>query len=306
MPIPDLRRSGILSRIGATTLVSLAAALAATVTAQAATVTPPALPGAPPGAGVGYPAVGATPSTVTAGPATVISSAGSPPGLLGGSAKLSGRTVSFPVACSRAGSATLSGPAPGSTASLGRASYRCVKGRATVSIKLTAAAVRRLPGTTMTTVTLGARQFSLTVSRGKVTTPYWGKSPGMECDFFGTNNSFLEAPNFTLTPAATVDVRPWLAVYTAKAGWQWIGTAGPDRSSWYQWTATSSGISQWVTPFGALNPWTWAPITVRSGVAADTVGVFEVEYMYAHPAYVWGLTLSQGYGAPNGAYCASS
>jgi hypothetical protein len=302
--IPDLRRPGTLSRIGATALASLATGLAASVPAQAATVRPPGPPGAPPGADVGYPAVGAAAPTAATGPATVIST-GSPPGLLGGSAKLKGRTVSFPIACSRSGSVRLSGPAPASTASLGRASYRCVKGQATVSIKLSAASVRRLPSTALTTVALGARQFTLTVSRSSAPTPYW-KGAGMQCDFFGANSSFLEAPNFTLSPAATVDVRPWLAVYTAKAGWQWIGTGGPNRSSWYQWTATPSGISQWVTPFGALNPWTWGPISVRPGVTADTVGVFEVEYMYAHPAYVWGLTRSDGYGVASGPYCASS
>ena len=36
-----------------------------------------------------------------------------------------------------------------------------------------------------------------------------------------------------------------------------------------------------------LKRWTWAPISAPRGHRLYAIGVFEVEYRYAHPTYVW-------------------
>jgi hypothetical protein len=82
-----------------------------------------------------------------------------------------------------------------------------------------------------------------------------------------------------------------------------VGTAGLNRSTWYQWTATPNGIMQWYTPAGALNQWTWAPIAAPSGRRMYAVGVFEVEYLYTHPTYAWEFSRSQPNGGAAGTYC---
>jgi hypothetical protein len=125
----------------------------------------------------------------------------------------------------------------------------------------------------------------------------------MECSLLGADTPYLVAPNFTVGPPAIIDVRPWVAWYTAATGWRWIGTTGVNSSSWYRWTATPAGVQQWFTPTGALNPWTWAPIRVRAGRGMYTLGVFEVVYWYPHPRYVWQYTRSRLGPASTGTYC---
>ena len=99
--------------------------------------------------------------------------------------------------------------------------------------------------------------------------------------------AILVAPNFTVTPSAIIDVRPWFAFYTPSNGWRWLGTTGVNSSSWYRWSATPTGVATWMTPAGALNPWTWAPLPVRPGQQTYAITAFEVIYWYAHPRYVW-------------------
>jgi hypothetical protein len=45
------------------------------------------------------------------------------------------------------------------------------------------------------------------------------------------------------------------------------------------------------------------PISVPSGRGIYAVGMFEVEYLYAHPRYVWEFAGSQPDGAASGLYC---
>jgi len=79
---------------------------------------------------------------------------------------------------------------------------------------------------------------------------------------------------------------------TAGEGWRWLGTAGVNASRWYRWTATATGVSQWETPLGAINPWTWGPISVHPGADTYMIGVVEIVYWYTHPRYAWKYTLA--------------
>ncbi|MGH2858350.1 MAG: hypothetical protein ACRDMJ_12820, partial [Solirubrobacteraceae bacterium] len=171
-------------------------------------------------------------------------------------------------------------------------------------LRLPAAGARRVGAlrSTIGTLTLSHSRFSLTLSTRPARPAVWSDG-GLQCDFYGANSPFLVAPNFTVTPAVAIDIRPWIAFYTRSAGWQWLGTEGLNRSRWYQWTASPGGVLQWYTPAGALNRWTWAPLTVPSGRGLSAVGVFEVAYLYAHPTYVWRLAPSQSRGGAVSDYC---
>jgi hypothetical protein len=62
-------------------------------------------------------------------------------------------------------------------------------------------------------------------------------------------------------------------------------------------------VTQWRTLGGALNRWTWAPITVCPASNTYAIGVFEVVYWYTHMRYVWEYTPSlMGSGAKS-TYC---
>ena len=84
----------------------------------------------------------------------------------------------------------------------------------------------------------------------------------MECSLLAPYDAYLVAPNFTVTPPAIIDVRPWVAWYTSANGWRWHGTIGLNRSSWYRWSATRRRAAAWMTPTVALNPWTWIHVDV--------------------------------------------
>ena len=91
----------------------------------------------------------------------------------------------------------------------------------------------------------------------------WG-SGGMECSLLAPYDAYLVAPNFTVTPPAIIDVRPWVAWYTSANGWRWLRTFGVNRSNWYRWSATRGRVAAWMTPTGALNPWTWTQVHFRA------------------------------------------
>ena len=52
-----------------------------------------------------------------------------------------------------------------------------------------------------------------------------------------------------------------------------------------------------MTPTGALNRWTWAPISVTPGKQTYAIAAFEVEYLYFHPRYAWRFAKSNSEGA---------
>lgn len=293
-------------------LVLCAIALGISPTARAAAQTgpPPGLPGPPPGAGSGFPAppaAGVVPLAGAVGPPASLPTGVSGPALLSGTARVHGLRFALSIACASGGRATVTA-SPIRPGVVARARYACRNQRASVELSLRRADARRLAtvGPTLASVTLGQGRTTTRLSLTLQSTPkapnYWSDG-GLECSLLGTYEPYLVAPNFTDTPSAVVDVRPWVAWYTARHGWRWLGTAGANASTWYRWTATPSGVQQWKTPAGAINPWTWAPIHVHAGQHMYMIGAFEIVYWYAHPRYAWSYALSHGRGNALTSYC---
>lgn len=248
--------------------------------------TPPGLPGPPPSTGTGFPlppAPGAAPGPAPSLGATTLPTTTAGPGVLTGFVTLMGRSVNVKLACAASGSATLLGA---------KTRYHCKRGRSTATFVLTkaqAAKIPRLGGiTAKLTVVEKRKTENLTVSVSKIlpAPPYWTSNFGLFCTAQGSNVAQLIAPNFSASLATTIDVRPWLAWYTSSTGWQWLGSRGPDTSSWYRWTATPSGVFEWQQG-QTITPWTWSPITVPPLRGTYVVAAFEAVYWYSNPADVW-------------------
>lgn len=271
---------------------------------------PAGLPGPPPGAGTGFPLPpppAQAPPGEPSGPSATIPFASSGPGLLSGSAGLSGRRLRLQVACSAGGRAALSVPGLG-RGTVAQARYKCVAGRSTVSFSLAQRTTQQITrgGSVLARVAFkqgGATEnLSVMVGPRPVTPGFWTSVFGLECGAPGAGQTELLAPNFTVTPSTTIDVRPWLAWYTAATGWQWLGTDGPNASRWYRWTGTPAGVAEWQTPSGTVSPWTWGPINVTPGHGTYVIAVLEAIYWYSHPVYVWQYAHSY----PSSPYCAFS
>jgi hypothetical protein len=159
-----------------------------------------------------------------------------------------------------------------------------------VRLVLAATAASRIARSAYTLALITFTQSNLTerrsVALGAKTPAFgtWTSVYGLECGAPGSYQALLQAPNFEDTTSTTISVRPWLAWYTSATGWQWQGTAGPDRSNWYSWTATPTGVAEWQQ---TGSPWTWGPISVSGGHGTYVVAVFEAIYWYGHPSYVW-------------------
>jgi hypothetical protein len=302
-----LGRLRILSGFG----VALAVVGFATHVGQAkAASSPPGLPGPPPGAGTGFPLppppAQDPPPQPSGSPATVpLTPSG--PGLLSGSAGLTGRRLRLPIACDAGGHAALS--VPGLASGLvAQARYKCAGGRSTVSFTLGKSIARQINGKGSVLAQVAFKQIGATETLSVMVGPspaapeFWTSVFGLQCGASGANQATLLAPNFTVTPTTTIDVRPWLAWYTAATGWQWLGTEGPDASRWYRWTGTPNGVAQWHTASGTVNPWTWGPIAVTPGHGTYVISVLEAIYWYSHPVYVWRYAHSY----PSSPYCAYS
>jgi hypothetical protein len=254
---------------------------------QASTAsTPPGLPGPPPGTGTGFslpPAPGAAPGPAPSLGATTLPTTPAGPGLLAGFVTVTGRSVNVNLACAASGSATLLGA---------KTRYHCKRGRSTARFVLTkaqAAKIPRLGGVTAKLTVVEKRKTeNLMVSVSKVlpAPAYWTSDFGLSCAAQGTNVAQLVAPNFSASLPTTIDVRPWLAWYTSSTGWQWLGSRGPGKSSWYRWTATPSGVFEWQQS-GTITPWTWSPISVIPGHGTYVVAAFEAVYWYGNPVDVW-------------------
>ena len=161
-----------------------------------------------------------------------------------------------------------------------------------------------MSGSTVASVALGegpgAARLSLTLQTTAQGPSFWSDG-GLECNLLGSYEPYLAAPNFTAISPLDVEVRPWVAWYTSADGWRWLGTVGANASQWYRWTATQSGIEQWKTPAGAVNPWTWSSISVRPGNATYAIGVFEI--VYGTTRYTWGYSPSNLAGSGLTTYC---
>jgi ribosomal protein L37E len=231
------------------------------------------------------------------------------PGLLSGTASLGRSGVKLRVACRAGGKATFGVPSFGS-ASLASARYKCAGGRGTASFALSASIVARInrSGSVLGRVSFtqgGAlTRASVMVGPRPPAAVFWTSVFGLQCGAPGGFQAVLQAPNFTVTPPTTIDVRPWLAWYTPATGWQWQGTVGPGASRWYRFTATPTGVAEWRTPLGTVEPWLWSPIAVARGRGVYMTAVFEAVYWYTHPAYVWRFAHSVPGTGPLGGFCA--
>jgi hypothetical protein len=271
------------------------------------------LPGPPPGAGSGFPLPpvgGVQPPAPPPGPPATIPTA-SGPALEGGGAQVSaGGHLTLRVACGASGRASLSVAAL-RQATLARAAYACRGGHAALKLRIASTDARRLArmSPALGRVTLRQRGATARVSvalaaGGRSPSPGFWSDGGLQCASPGPSQAYLVAPNFTVTPSTSIDVRPWIASYTDAGGWRWLGTSGRDASRWSSLTATPAGIAQWLQPTGALNPWTWGPIDVPTGAGVRALGVFEVIYWYGgRPTYVWRYTRSFVAAQPTGSYC---
>jgi hypothetical protein len=228
---------------------------------------PPGPPGPPPWAGSGFlspPGPGTALTLEATGPAATIPAHVTGPALMTGVVRVHQSQFAVPIACRASGRVSVTAAAIRSGV-LARGTYTCRSGHASAQLRLRQDDARRLAvlGPTLTSVALGqggaGARLSLTLEANAQSPGYWSDG-GLQCAFLGSYEPYLVAPNFTDTPPVVIDVRPWVAWYTDANGWRWLGTAGVNASRWYRWTATPSGIEQWTTPAGAVNPWTWAPI----------------------------------------------
>jgi len=288
----------------ALSLAALALGLTSSA-ALAASTAPPGLPGPPPLVGAQLPTApppGDVPGPGTVGPPARVPAL-SAPGLQIGTLQLQGRAITTTIACSSGGSASLQAQSIHSGV-IARAKYSCKARQGIVKLQLSAGNAKKLRGlgSTVGHLSLGRAQFPVTLQSRPAKVSYWSDG-GLECNLYGSYQPYVVDPDFKVTPSVIIDVRPWVAFYRASTGWHWLGTGGPNRSSWYRWTATPVGVGQWFTSTGALNPWTWAPITVPAGRNIYAISAFEVLYWYHHPSYVWRFgpsVLSSGAGV---SYC---
>jgi hypothetical protein len=305
---PARRLTVTLAGIAVVAVVASASASAATATGA-----PVGLPGPPPLAMTQYPTPpvpGTVPLAGPAGPPATVPTKLGGPALLSGVVRANGRQLTLQIACSGNGTATVSAAAI-AKGTLARGAYTCKNRSASTQLTLSKAAAHELGllKSTLGHVTLGkgksAAHDAITLSSGPVAAPRWSDG-GLVCSMYGPNTSLLSAPNFTVNPPAVIDIRPWIAFYTAANGWRWLGTAGLNQSDWYRGTDTPTGVMQWRTPAGALNRFTWAPISFHGGSNTYAIGVFEVVYWYTHMRYVWEYTSSlMGSGAKT-TYCSYS
>ena len=213
--------------------------------------------------------------------------------------------MKLPIACQAGGQATLS--LPGAvTGTVARTRYTCAGGRGTASFTVSKGFAQRVTRSGSVLAGLAFKQGGATEHLSVMVGPrppapqFWTSVFGLECNSPGSGEADLLAPNFTVTPTTTIDVRPWLAWYTPFTGWQWLGPQGPNASSWYRWTGTPDGVAEWHTPSGTIDPWTWGPITVSPGHGTYVIAVLEAIYWYSSPVYVWRYAHSY----PASTYCA--
>ena len=268
--------------------------------AGAADAAPPpvALPGPPPGALSGIalpPPPGVDPLAQPDGPPVTVGRSTSGPGLLSGDIALHGTRFTLSLACATSGNARVTARGYGA-GPLASARYVCRHGRATVPMSLPGGVARRIArarsviaAVTFISPAGSAERQSIVLGADGQLSAFWSDG-GLLCGQSGSPAS-LVAPNFTVSPPTTIDVRPWVAWYTDGGGWHWQGTVGPNASRWYRFTATPAGVAEWRGP-GAASPWTWGPIR-PSETGVSMIGVFEVVYWYSRPVYTWRLTASR-------------
>jgi hypothetical protein len=268
----------------------------ATLALLAATATAPlGAPGPPPGNGVDLPASpGTAPPFVPPGTAATLPAVTSGPGLLndaGVPVNRARRTFALKLACQTDGRLRISSRrlTPGT---LARGRYRCAAGRAIARLTLSRTTVKRLdrrkrvPATARVTQSgrASALDFTLTAGRLPARTKGFWTDGHLDCQ-----GAYLVEPDFTTVSATPISTRGWIAWYTTRGGWHWLGTDGEGNGRWDTWTATPTGIAQF-HPGGQRTPvpWTWGPIAVPPGQGVYAVGVYEIVYWVGgHPGHQW-------------------
>jgi len=290
-------RQGHAASLLTTTFIAIGALAACAAAASAA-----ALPGPPPGAGSGFPlppSASADPPAPAAGPASVIPSRVPGAALANGSATVpSNGRVALHLTCAGKGKASLTVPQIAAKAAATK--FTCKGGGATVRFRLASTNVRAIgkAGVALGQVTIAQGHSVVRPSvalslAGRSSTPGVWSDGGLECNTPGPNQTYLVAPNFTVSPPTPLSVRPWVAWHTNSGGWRWLGLGGYNRSSWISVTGTANGVAQWHNATGAFVPWTWGPITAPTGSGVQAIGVFEVIYWFGgRPTYVWKYTRS--------------
>jgi hypothetical protein len=276
-------------------LVLLAAGATAAMTVPPAYAqAPPGPPGPPPGNGADLPAPpGTAAPNVPAGTAAAIPATAGPGLLSGTSVALNrgNRTFAVQLACQRNGSLRISARrlAKGTLATAG---YRCAQGRATARLKLSPKTASRLTRRKSVAATASVRQggqkasldFTLT-SGPRANSPkgFWTDGH-LDC-----GGAYLAEPDFTTAQPTVVSTRGWVAWYTARSGWHWLGTNGERAGRWDTWTATATGIAQFhPNAQPQPTPWTWGPISVPPGNGIYATGVYEIVYWVGgHPEHQW-------------------
>jgi len=283
------------------TLMMAALALAAAPAAASAQA-PPGPPGPPPGNGTDLPVPpGTAPAFVAPGTAATIPGGTPGPGLLEDTTvalNRTKRTFSVPFACQGNGTVSVTAKRAAS-GTLARGSYRCVSGRATARLTLSKKVAAKLVKLRVAAATATIRQsartqrvsFSLTAGRPAAKAKGFWTDGHLQCsqDGSGAPPAYLSHPDFTTRSPTPISTRGWIAWYTAAGGWHWLGSGGEDKGRWDTWTATLSGVAQF-HPEGATAPipFTWGPVSVPSGQAIHTVGVYEIVYWVAgRPDYQW-------------------
>jgi hypothetical protein len=277
---------------------------AAALTPDPAAAAPPGPPGPPPGAGADLPVPpGTAPALVPPGtPAVIPPTTLSGPGLLDGrplAVDRKRRRVSVVLACQAHGTVRMTAPALGRGV-IAAGGYRCIRGRATARLNMTRGAVRRLPrrGTVATSAAVlqsgRTTRISIALFAGaRPPAPGFWTDGNLHCAAdapAGAPQAYLAEPDFTTRSITTISTRAWVAWYTDRAGWHWLGVRGEGAGRWHTWTATPTGIAQF-HPGGAVtpSPWTWGPLSVAPGQGIHAVGVFEIVYWVAgRPTYRWG------------------
>jgi hypothetical protein len=283
----------------AVALASLA--LLAVLPAVSAAQAPAGPPGPPPGNGAALPAApGTALSVVPPGTAATLPPGPIGPGLLGdGNVGLrrATRTFSLAFACQGNGSVSIRSR-PLSKVTLAKAGYRCKANRATVKLRVSSKAAKRLAKHQTVAATATVRQsgkswnlsFSLRAGGKPPAAKGFWTDGHLQCtNDAGEPQAYLVEPDFTTRTPTPVSTRGWIAWFTPAGGWHWLGVGGERINHWNNWSSSVSGIAQF-HPDGTPNaiPWTWGPIAIPGGQSTWAVGVYEIVYWVGgKPDYQW-------------------
>ena len=168
-----------------------------------------------------------------------------------------------------------------------------VSGRATARLTLSKKVAAKVtkPGVVAATATIRQGEsatrvsFTLTAGRKAAKAKAFWTDGHLQCsqDGSGAPPAYLSQPDFTTQSPTPISTRGWIAWYTARGGWHWLGTG-----RWNTWTATVGGVAQFHPDLSNPNPVHGGAVSVPAGQAIFTVGVYEIVYWVGgRPDYQW-------------------